>query len=63
MLKEEITKQMLRQRLVSLLTDLYLRGGQMTVSSFESLCRRIHCVEHKLATLKGGFYDKLKEDE
>ena len=34
--------------------SLYMSGGMLDVLSFERLCRRIHIVELKIHSFKGG---------
>lgn len=40
----------------SLMADLYQTCGQMTVRSLEALCRKIHCIELKIHSFKGGIH-------
>jgi len=59
-MKEQTTKRLLLQRMLSLTSELYQRCGA-DIDSFESLCRRIHIVRQKLESFKGGIYDKSNQ--
>lgn len=56
MLREGESIIELKERLVCLYADLYQMCGHMPLHSFESLCRKIHGIEIKLYSFKGGRY-------
>ena len=41
-----------------LYAELYQRAATMDIHSLERLCRRIHCIEIKTHSFKGGIYGK-----
>lgn len=57
-MRERATLDELRGRLACLRADLYQMCGQMPVASLERLCRRIHTIEFKIYSFKGGRYGK-----
>lgn len=57
-MREERAKRELEARRASLYADLYQRAGMMGVSSVESLCRKMHIIELKIQSFKGGIYGK-----
>ena len=56
MLREGESIIELKERLVCLYADLYQMCGHMPLAAFESLCRKIHGIEYKLYSFKGGRY-------
>lgn len=58
MLKEERARQELEAQRNCLYAELYQRAASMGVRSLEALCRRIHSIEIKIHSFKGGLYDK-----
>lgn len=61
MLKTKTSLRELTQRQRNLQADIYQRAAAMTLHSLEDLCRRLHCIEHKIHSFKGSLYDKDKE--
>lgn len=57
-MREERARRELEARRASLYADLYQRAGMMGVSSVESLCRKMHIIELKIQSFKGGIYGK-----
>lgn len=60
MLKEEVARRELIALRSGLFVDLYQRAGSMAVNSVESLSRRIHVIDLKIYSFKGGQYDQEK---
>lgn len=58
MLKEERAKKDLEGLRSGLYAELYQRAASMSVRSLEVLCRKIHSIEIKIHSFKGGLYDK-----
>lgn len=56
MLKGEKTKKELEDRRSCLYADLYQTCTKLSVRAMEELCRRIHSVEIKIHSFKGGLY-------
>ena len=56
MLKEEIARKELQAQQYCLYEELYRRAGEMDVCSLESVYRRIHCIDIKLQSFRGGIY-------
>lgn len=53
--------QELRNQLASLYIDLIQIVGSVPVQTLETLCRKIHGIEFKLYSFKGGRYGKRKQ--
>ena len=58
MMKEERTRQKLEAERCLLYLDLYGSVTVMDLHSMERLVRRIHIIELKIHSFKGGIYDK-----
>ena len=54
MLKEETARHELEAQKYCLYEELYRRAGSMDLYSFESVYRRIHCIDIKLISFRGG---------
>ncbi len=52
--------QELRNQLTGLYVDLVQVVGSVPVQTMEALCRKIHGIEFKLYSFKGGRYGKRK---
>lgn len=61
MLKAKTTLKELSLRQQSLQADIYQRAATISLHSLESLCRRLHTIELKIHSYKGGLYDKGKQ--
>lgn len=57
-MKEERTRQKLEADRCCLYLDLYRTVTDMSLRSLESLVRKIHIIELKIHSFKGGIYDK-----
>lgn len=44
-------------KLKSLYAELYMTAATMDIHSLERLCRRIHGIEIKIRSFRGGIYD------
>ena len=60
MLREGESINDLKCRLACLYADLYQMAAHMPLHALESLCRKIHGIEIKLYSFKGGRYGKEK---
>jgi len=61
MLREGESLIKLRLQLACLYSDLYQMAAHMPLAALESLCRKIHGIEHKLYSFnKGGRHGKEK---
>ena len=54
MLKEEHARGELKALRLQLYGELWQRAGDMTLHSLESLCRKIHILDLKLHSFRGG---------
>lgn len=60
MQSERYTLKDLEMQLVCLNADLYQCCGSMPLTSLERLCRKIHLIELKIYSFKGGKHGKRK---
>lgn len=58
MLREGESIEDLEAQLAWLYADLYQMGWSVSLRSFENLCRKIHIIEFKIYSFKGGRYGK-----
>lgn len=59
MLKEEIAKAEYGAQRASLYAELYHKAASLDIHSLERLCRRLHIIEIRIHSFKGGIlYDK-----
>lgn len=63
MLREGESLNDLKAELACLNADLYQMCGTMPLHAFESLCRKIHLIELKIYSFKGGKYGNKKSYE
>lgn len=56
--REEKLKSQYEAERACLYAELYQRAATMDVHSLERLCRRIHGIEIKMRSFRGGIYDK-----
>ncbi len=54
-----ITEREYSRRRLRLYADLYQRCGQMPLHSLEALARKIHAIDIKIRSFRGGLYDKM----
>lgn len=54
MQKERATQRELEDRLACLYVSLYQSCGTMPIGSLENLCRKIHVIELRIYSFKGG---------
>ena len=59
--RERYTVNELEAQLTCLTADLYQHCGTMPVAPLERLCRRIHLIELRIYSFKGGKYGKNRE--
>ena len=58
MQRERESLKELEARLACLNADLYQMSGTMSVTSLESLCRKINLIQFKIYSFKGGRHGK-----
>ena len=56
-MKGNTTHKEYMKRRMMLYADLYQQCGQMHLHSLETLCRKIHTIDIKIRSFRGGLYD------